>query len=192
MMGNAGKSVKLLLLDTRYFRDTLMASQDEHNRYSINHEGDILGATQWSWLEEELTKNEAQVHILCSGYQIIPWEHGFEKWSNFPKARKRLFEMIARINPNSTFLISGDRHIAEFSKVPVDGLPYPLYEFTSSGLTHTWDKDRVENNQHRIGNKIVKKNFGLIKIRWESETPSITYEVKGVNNELYATFKAKF
>lgn len=190
--GSEGKKVKVILLDTRYFRDDLIADTISDERYQINQTGDILGDEQWVWLENELLKNEANIHIIASGYQIIPWEQKFEKWSNFPSSRQRLFDLLVKIRPNRAFLLSGDRHISEVSKIDLKELGYPLYEFTSSGITHTWSQVWPEENKHRVTDLIIKKNFGIININWSNKEPKITFEIRGHNNSLFATYEPKF
>ena len=60
-------------------------------------------------------------------------------------------------------LLSGDRHIGEISRLNLPNLPYPLYDITSSGLTHVY-KAADEENQYRISDLVTSLNFGLIKI----------------------------
>jgi len=190
--GKGNRKIKVLLLDTRYFRDGLIRNSNKGNGYKVNETGDILGEEQWKWLAGELEKNEAAVHIIASGYQVIAWEPFFEKWSNFPVARARLFELLKRSNPNRAFLLSGDRHISEVAKLDLDGLNYPLYEFTCSGLTHTWSEIWPEENRYRVTDLIVEKNFGLINIEWNGDVPSITFEIRGKDNQLFTSFSPKF
>jgi alkaline phosphatase D len=83
------------------------------------------------------------------------------------------------VKPKNTFFISGDRHIAEVSKMKIAGLPYELYDFTSSGLTHTWSGAAAEINTHRVGSLIIQKTFGMVTIDWSEPTPRITFEVRG-------------
>lgn len=183
--GPQGKQVKVILLDARYFRDDLVKDNVANRRYKANESGDILGEVQWQWLEKELRESTAQVHIIGSGIQVIPEDHGWEKWANFPKARKRLFDLMARTKPANPLLISGDRHIAELSKYQPQGLAYPIYELTASGLTHTWGIARPEVNQHRVGEMIVKRNFGLLHINWDNVNPQLLVEVKGLDNKTF-------
>lgn len=190
--GEGKKKIKIILLDTRYFRDSLERKSNKGNRYFVNETGDILGEDQWQWLEEELTKNEAAVHIIASGYQVLAWEPFFEKWSNFPTARNRLFELLKKTNPNKAILLSGDRHISEIAKMDLEGLDYPLYEFTCSGLTHTWSEEWPEENRYRVSELIIQKNFGLINIEWKNDLPSITFEIRGSNNQLFESYSPKF
>lgn len=180
----ADKLVKIILLDTRYFRDTLAADIGGTARYLPNNEGDILGEDQWQWLEKTLRQSKADFHILGSGIQVIADEQGYEKWANFPKSRERLFSLLAEVNPKPLIIISGDRHIAEVSKLELPGLDYPLYDFTASGLTHTWGMYWPEPNQYRVDSLIVAKNFGLIKLDWQQENLTVTLEVRGEEDEL--------
>ena len=97
-IGPANQEIKIILLDGRSFRDELVKGQTPTGRgYLPNEEGDILGETQWNWLEKQLTESNSKIHIIGCGIQMIPEEHRFEKWANFPKARKRLFELLAEI-----------------------------------------------------------------------------------------------
>lgn len=184
-IGPVGKKVKIILLDARYFRDALEKNPTKNPRYFINKEGDILGEAQWKWLENELKNSDAQINLIASGIQFIPEEHAFEKWANFPKAHQRLMDLIATIKPAKTILLSGDRHIAEVSKKQITGLNYPLYEITSSGLTHSYEKAGDEPNRYRISPLIGQKNYGLLKIDWSGNTPKVKAIVKGLDNTVF-------
>ncbi len=180
--GEVGKKVKILLLDGRYFRDELQADNSGTSRYLPNPNGDILGEAQWSWLEEELSNSDAQIHLIACGIQFIPEEQIYEKWANFPAARDRFFKLLEKTKPSYTLLISGDRHISELSKMDLDGLDYPLYELTASGMTHTWSNGGSEPNKYRIGELVVALNFGLLQIDWTGGTPKLTAEIRGNDN----------
>lgn len=182
--GKGGQRIKVILLDTRYFCDSLCADPSKQKRYLPSTSGDILGDAQWAWLEKELTQNSANLTLLCSSIQILADEHAYEKWSNFPAARKRLLSLIVKTKPKNLLLLSGDRHMAEISKMDLQGLPYPLYDFTSSGLTHI-RSGQQEPNKFRVGDMIVKRNFGILKIRWEAERPVVTMQIRGLQNELF-------
>ncbi len=184
-IGEPGKQVKFILLDTRYFRDPLESDLLSKQRYKPNVDGDVLGEKQWKWLEKELTDSKAQVHIIASSIQLISAEHYWEKWANFPKARKRFFDLIEKTKPALPLILSGDRHIAELSKFQPDGLDYPIYELTSSGLTHTWSSPGEEANQHRIGSLVIKRNFGLLEIDWSSELPKLQISVRGTEGQVF-------
>ena len=184
-MGTSDRLIKIILLDGRTFRDTVIHSQTQGRRYEANPSGDILGEDQWAWLEKELTDSDAKVHIIGCGIQFIAEDHGWEKWANFPAARQRLFDLIARTSPENPVLISGDRHIAEISALSLRDMADPLYDITASGITHTWSKGSDETNRHRVGDLIVKRNFGIIRIAWKNNEPVIMLEVRGLDNALF-------
>jgi len=181
--GPADRRVKVILLDTRYFRDPVERTSGPNRRYLPNETGDILGEAQWRWLGGQLRDSTVQLFVIGSSIQVLPDEHRFEKWANFPAARQRLFQLLVDCQPAPTLLISGDRHLAELSRRDLAGLSYPLYELTSSGLTHSYEK-ASESNRHRVGPLIGQRNFGLLHIDWIESRPTVTAEVRGLDNQL--------
>lgn len=184
--GPDGQQVKIILLDTRYFRDTLKVVNEAGKRYGPSPQGDMLGEAQWQWLASQLNNSQAQVNIIGSSVQVLPEDHGYEKWANFPQARQRLLDLVAASGARSVVFLSGDRHIAEISRVTLEGVPYPVYDITSSGLTHVW-KGADEPNRHRVGALVSSLNFGTISIDWNQQPPAVTYRIKGEDNKTYLT-----
>lgn len=177
-LGPKGKQVKIILLDNRWFRDRqLLDSTKKEKTYRPNPDGDMLGQAQWQWLENELKHSKAQVHIISNGIQVLPAEHRFEKWSNLPTAKARLLQLLFKYKKvgNSAVLLSGDRHVAEFSRLDTNALAQPLLEFTVSGLTHTYDKFSYEPNRLRVRSGMPAAtdgvvnvlHFGLMLIDWQ-------------------------
>lgn len=186
--GPTGQRVKVILLDGRYFRDPL---KKEGKANVPDPSGDILGEAQWKWLEQQLTLSDADVHIIGSGIQVLPEEHVYEKWANFPTARQRLLDLLGKTKPKGTLLISGDRHQAEVSKVSVTGLSYDLFDITSSGLTHV-SKPHQEANRYRVGEIVSELNYGLITINWDAKPLTVTVRINGDNGGTYLTQSIKF
>jgi alkaline phosphatase D len=188
--GPEGKQVKVILLDTRYFRDDL---EREDGVYLPNEEGTMLGEEQWTWLEGELANSTADVNIIGSSIQVLSSEHRFEKWQNFPAERERLINLVANSGVKNAFFLSGDRHVAEISRMEAEGVSYPLYDITSSGLTHVYagaDASK-EPNRYRQSDLIGKLNYGLIQINWEEEQPEVSVSIKGLNDATYASTELK-
>ncbi len=158
-----GIKIKIFLLDARYFRDEHAFEDGEIVPRST---GTILGEKQWNWLQEELESSMADVHIFASGIQVIPEEHRFEKWANFPRERDKLFDLIKTYNTKQPIFISGDRHIGEISTLDHKGKQ--LTEITSSSLTHGWSKRRPEANKHRHGEIVYEINYGVLRINPEN------------------------
>ncbi len=186
-------SIHIINLDTRYFRDTIQKvyffdslTKRRVYRYEPNQEGDMLGQAQWTWLEEQLKNTDASLYIINSSVQLISEEHRFERWAALPKAQQRLYDLLKHFPNKKVIVISGDRHIAELSKRNFADLPYPLYDFTASGLTHTWNEKWEENNQYRIGSQIIEKNFGTLDISITPNALSVTFRVVGKWGLVYA------
>ena len=181
--GPKGKRVKVILLDGRYFRDPL---KKDGKANVPDPTGDVLGEAQWQWLEEQLNNSDADMHIIGSGIQVLPEEHVYEKWANFPTARQRLLDLLAKTKPSHALLISGDRHMSEVSKVSVPGLSYDLFDITSSSLTHV-SPPHTEPNRHRVGEMVSKINYGLITIDWPTKTAIV--RINGDEGTTYLTQK---
>ncbi len=174
-------SVNVILLDTRYFRSDLIKSEDPDKRYDPNMEGTVLGEEQWKWLERELANSKSDFNIIVSSIQFLSAEHGFETWGNFPKEMEKLKALISSSNAENVVLLSGDRHISEFSKVEIPSLKYPLIDFTSSGLTHTYTSFSGEPNQYRVGEVVSDLSFGLLFFDFSKK--KITMQMRGVGNK---------
>lgn len=175
--GPPGRRVKVILLDTRYHRDPITRDPLSEQRYYPNPDGDILGPEQWAWLERELQSSDAQIHLIGTSIQAIAREHPWEKWANFPQARDRLLDVIQRSGAPGVLLLSGDRHLAELSRLD-DAVDYPLYDLTASGLTHHASFER-ERNQHRVGPLIADLNFGLLEIDWTARPVTLRLSIRG-------------
>lgn len=182
------KKIKIILLDARYFRDSLKWEYPApEKKVAIeNKDGDILGEDQWKWFESQLSESGIDFFIVCSGIQVIPEEHAFEKWANFPKERSRLLSAIAKLD-KPLILLSGDRHISEVSKWKASNLHDYTYEFTSSSLTSPWGKERKESNQYREKEIVYKPNFGSLIIDWESDSLQLNVKFIGKDDVVYQT-----
>lgn len=175
-------SVNVIVLDTRYFRSDLTMSKTPGKRYEPDPEGTILGEAQWAWLEKELKNSSADFNILVSSIQILAAEHGFETWGNFPLEVVKLEDLIVSSGAQNVVILTGDRHISEFSRKNVEGLKYELVDFTSSGLTHTYTGFTGEPNQYRTGEVVSDLSFGLLFI--DFNTRSIRMQMRGEENIL--------
>ncbi|MEX0937759.1 MAG: alkaline phosphatase D family protein [Pirellulales bacterium] len=190
VIGPEGKRVQVILLDTRYFRSPLKRLPAEQRNgggpYTANPDASttMLGEAQWAWLEEQL-KTPAEVRIIASSIQVVPNEHGWEMWGNFPHERQRLFELISETGARGAIVISGDRHLGEISQIaPADsGVPYPLYDVTSSSLNQPEGGTEDEVNRFRLGENYRDVNFGTITIDWQADDPTIELEIRNLRGD---------
>ncbi|WP_372973875.1 alkaline phosphatase D family protein [Muriicola sp.] len=176
--------IKILVLDTRYFRTPLTPAEEKGKRYrpGTYGEGTILGEAQWSWLHGELENSDADFNVIVSSIQVLSAEHGFETWGNFPAEVDKLKRTIADSGAKGVIILSGDRHISEFSSTSVDGLSFPLVDFTSSGLTHVYTSYSGEPNPFRKGEVVSKKSFGALE--FDFETKRVHFRMVGDRGEV--------
>ena len=184
---NSAHSIKIILLDTRYFRTALTLDTITQKRYQPNNygEGSMLGEKQWDWLKNQLQNSTASYNIIVSSIQFLSSEHGFESWGNMPHEVAKLENLIKTSKAKNTIILSGDRHISEISQKEIEGLTYPLIDFTSSGLTHSYTSYKGESNKYRVSDVVSKKSFGILNFDFITET--VTMEIRGENNIVYNT-----
>ena len=189
--GPDGQRVQIILLDTRFFRDRLVKKPKDQKKGLYQPTTDdsltVLGDDQWTWLEEQL-REPADVRIIASSIQVVAWEHAWESWGNFPAERARLFALIGRTNAKGVIFLSGDRHHAEISCARGrDGVavPYPMWDFTSSGLNERANRNIRERNQYRVGTARREANFGMLRIAWDAPGgPLVTFEARSDENDV--------
>jgi len=181
--------LQVILLDGRTFRDDLKPYNgeiDNDDRYSFYQKDyaphtestpTLLGEEQWDWLEKEL-QVPADIRIIGTGTQFgVEW-NGYEAWANFPHERKRMLDLIESTKASGVLFISGDVHYSEISKLDTDY--YPIFDFTSSGLSSTWLF--ATPNKNRIEGPIMDNHFGLITINWEQDNTKIKMETWDIND----------
>ena len=178
---NDEANVKFILLDARYFRDPI---SKKNGAYQPNPDGTILGSAQWTWLEEQLSDGDVDLYVIGSGIQVLPTQHKYEKWANFPKERQRLFDLIVEKQPKGVLFLSGDRHIGEITSVEVEGLDYPLVDITSSGLTHSWNSFPGEPNENRQGKVVTSLNFGVLHLDLSEDEVRVKAEIRGQGGDV--------
>lgn len=175
--GPPDKRVDLILLDNRFFAE------------SPGPEADLLGERQWEFLREALEVSTAQFVFVASGTQVLAIDHRFEKWANFPGSRRRLLKTIRESGKGGVVLLSGDRHLHEISMVNDETVPYPLIDFTASGLTHSYSSLIAEKNRYRVGAFHNAPGFGVIEIDWDREDPLLTLQARDMKNEVRLRFQ---
>lgn len=187
-----GGSINIIILDTRYFRSDLTKDPTGKKRYipDSNTELTMLGQTQWRWLEKTLNNSHAQFNVIVSSIQFLSSEHGFETWGNMPAEVDKMKKMIANSKARGVMFLSGDRHIAEISSTIVEGMDYPLIDFTSSGMTHSYESFLGEPNKFRKSEVVADKNFGLLTFDFKKNT--VKMEIRGENDVLFQEIKQNY
>ena len=171
--------VNLIGLDTRYHRSAL-GQEDKPYSPVDDLSKTMLGEKQWDWLASELRRN-SDLNIIVSSIQVIPTNHGFEKWGNFPHERNKLLEMIENSN-TPTIIISGDRHKAGLYKKG------NVIELTSSSmnkplpayLSKIWDLISKETDTYLIDDMFYPENYGTLSINEDGE---VSVKLKDLNGK---------
>ena len=148
------KKFKFIFLDTRFFRSKLKGKKSNYIE-NIEPDATILGNAQWTWLENEL-KSDFDFLFIFSSIQIIAKDHRFEKWSNFPIERAKLFELLEKFN-DKTILFSGDRHRAVIYR------KNGIIEVTSSSMNKP-GSSFSETDSYLIGKTYPQENYGVLEI----------------------------
>jgi alkaline phosphatase D len=189
--GAAGQRIQVLLLDTRWARSPLLRVSDaeyaERRRhhigpYTANTDPDarILSEAQWRWLEEQL-RQPAELRLIATSIPFLQEGTGWETWSNFPAEQERLLALIEQTRANGLLFLTGDTHRAQFSK-RAEGVPYPLWEVNSSGLTENVEWPAPDAS--RLGGYYMDDNYGLVRVDWSEDDPEITLEIRAADNDL--------
>jgi alkaline phosphatase D len=167
--GTAGQRTQIILLDIRSFKSPWLPSPNRGalgmERYIPDNDPakTMLGPAQWAWLAERL-REPADLRLVVSSIQVLAEGHGWERWGNFPRERRKLFELVRQTRAENVIFLSGDRHLGALYR-ETDGTPYPLTEITSSGLTKYFPTSR-EPGPNRLGMVFGRANFGAIDIDW--------------------------
>ncbi|GAB4423751.1 MAG: hypothetical protein OHK0039_40500 [Bacteroidia bacterium] len=164
-----------------------------YNRDQPGTGGNVLGETQWRWLEAELRK-PATLRLIVSGFQILlDAESGSETWALFPEARQRLFDLVRRTGAQGAVFITGDQHYAEVCRLP-GALDYDAVELQFAGINQT---EKPEYNSYRVSSVGVSlHSYGLIDIQWEAspyDMPHLLYRAFDAGNgQVELTYRINF
>ena len=185
-----GKSIQILFLDTRTFRDNLKPTDDKgavgKERYVPFPDTSLtmLGKEQWQWLSKKISKF-VDYRIIVSSIQILALGHGWECWNNLPYERKRFIDLLDKSNISHTLLLSGDRHRGGHYQLKTKSNKI-ISEMTSSSLNVPYSNPE-EPGPLRIGGTYSKENYGVIQM-YESKD-SISVMLKNIKGEVINSFK---
>jgi alkaline phosphatase D len=144
------------LLDNRTFRSPNGLRTDSCTQ---------LGQQQADWLIDALKASRATFKFIVIGGQVLTPFRQFETYANTcPTERERLLERIQAEQINGVIFLTGDRHHAELTCLPVAN-GYPLYDWTVSPLTAKAVKEPKDVNPNRVaGSLFGERNFGIIDL----------------------------
>ena len=139
-------------------------------------------------LVAEQLQQPPELRLIVSSIQIISDQKGMDEWGNFPTERQNLFDLIGTSGAKGVLFLSGNVHFTELSKHYAG--EYPLYEFTSSGMTHVTEAYAKAANEYRIAGPSTALNFGLVEIDWQAQ-PSPLVTLSAVDDHGTVVFSHK-
>lgn len=179
--GTGDKVVKIILLDVR-------------SHHVKGSSCDVLGIDQWNWLDEQLKDDNPNLVLVGTGKQVLSDIPFIDKWMSCPSSLDKLI-WLAQRQPRVMFL-SGDVHFSEINCLNSSGTGYPLFEVTSSGLTHScsasllpsgvchWTLKNVVASRYRVSNVVTDKSYGILQIDWETKPVTVTVKLMGEEKAL--------
>lgn len=200
--GHGVKSVKIILLDNRYYSPNIRLIHKIKdfglsfiNRFYDSKDTEfggysILGEEQWIYLENELESSKETIIIIGLGIQFLAFNKGLNEAINFSD-RKRLFYLISKHKKSGVMFITGDIHHGQIQRTfcIIEDIGYHIHEFTSSGLTHNcvinfildvdlcqFGWDYLLPHEYNILPTMQEFNFGMINIDWGNNKKSENLE----------------
>lgn len=168
-----GITVQMLFLDTRFFRDALLPTDERgapgkerylpHTDISLT----MLGVDQWNWLEEKMNI-QVDHRIIVSSIQFLAMGHGWEAWKTLPHERQKLIDIIDQSSSDNVLILSGDRHRAGLYQLTTNSNKN-IIEMTSSSLNLSFANDE-EAGPLRVGPTFVQENYGEILLNKTSNS----------------------
>ena len=185
-----GKSIQILFLDTRTFRDNLKPSDDKgavgKERYIpfLDSTLTMLGDEQWQWLAQKMSV-AIDYRFIISSIQFLAIGHGWECWNNLPYERQKLINLIDKSNIEHTVLLSGDRHRGGLYQLKTKTNKI-ISEMTSSSLNVPYSNSE-EPGPLRVGGTYSRENYGVIQL--DELQDSISVSLKNIKGEVVNSFK---
>ncbi len=151
---------EFFMLDDRYYRTMPEDSVPT-----------MLGATQLAWFKQSLKESKAVFKFVGIGSQTLNQVTTHECYWHYKDELADIINFIKQENISGVIFLTGDRHHSELLKLDVEN-SYPLYEFTSSGITSFRRRTRrtaENNNPGRVEGTLADyQNFGRITIEGET------------------------
>ncbi|HUQ65339.1 MAG TPA: alkaline phosphatase D family protein [Flavitalea sp.] len=176
------------LLDDRWFR-----SSDKMNDSTQKK---MFGDVQMEWLKNAILFSKSnpftKFRVIVTGSQVLNQFSRFDAFHAFPYEYNQLMSFLQDNKINGVIFITGDRHHSEIvQKKRKDG--YTLYDITVSPLTSSPAKTQGAeiNNPDRVGNEIVKQNYGRFSFTGEGKERKLIVEILGIKGDILYNWSVK-
>jgi alkaline phosphatase D len=161
--GEDSRQVKVILLDSRYFKDS--------------SPGSLLGESQWKWLENELLHSKASLHLIVSSISVLtPKTIHTEEWADYPAEKIKLKHLLRKSGRPYLYL-AGDRHFSDIFTSDDE------LEFLSSGMTHNTEGIVRPLIRAQYPHPVFERNYGVLDILWKSGVPVLEMFIGNAKGE---------
>jgi len=165
--------VQVITLDDRWWRAP--------NRDTSSTK-EYFGAVQLQWLKDQLKDSQATFKIIANGGQLLNPAAVFENLAAYPKEYQAFLAAIEESQASGVFMLSGDRHHTELTRLDRQGR-YPLYDLTCSSLTAgVAAPGKDERNTARVeGTLLNEHNFALLTFTGPRTERVMRISIRGVD-----------
>jgi len=187
MLGEGERRIQILMLDTRWHRQPLNRAPwwqrildywwHQKGSWQADDRAELLGETQWQWLEAQLAE-PATIRIIASSIPILSGDNGFDNWSLFPAERDRLLRVLRETAATGVILVGSGAHWGSLSAV-ADDLPYPVWQVTPGSINQ--EARFIPPNNYRQGLASTASRYGTIEVNWRAQDPSVTLATRGAD-----------
>ncbi len=150
-------------LDSEFF----MLDDRYHRTMPTDSNPTMLGEGQLAWFKEGLKQSKAVFKFVAIGSQVFNQVSTHECYWQYTKELGELMQFIKNEKISGVVFLTGDRHHSELMKTDLE-VGYPIYEFTSSGITSFRRRTRrtAESvNPSRVQGTLADfQNYGRVTI----------------------------
>jgi alkaline phosphatase D len=158
--GPEEKQVKIILLDTRYFKD-------------VDKDAKLLGKKQWEWFEREVTHSKAKLLMIVGGFPMMSIDMPMSvEWADYPEEKLHLLEVVKKTSSPVLFL-TGDKHFGSIYRGVDDHV-----ELLASGMTHTAKAALRPYIRAKFANYVFDLHYAMIEIEWQNSIPLLTLSIR--------------
>lgn len=154
----------------------------------------MLGEEQWQLLREWLyrIKDDYPVKFLVTSSALLSrlWiDIIYDRWGGYPAERNKLFDLIAEVDIDGLYILSGDVHAAHAVKAKIRGNSrevIPVWEFCSTPFQQKPKKiSKITFYGYPFGRIrkirrefcITEHNYGVVNVDFSKGKPIVTFEV---------------
>lgn len=172
---SSGRQIKIILLDTRYFKD-------------VEKNAKLLGADQWKWLEEELADSRAKLTFIVTGFPVLALDMPMSvEWADYDVEKKRLLDLLGKKASHPVMFLTGDKHFGSIYRGAND-----YVELMSSGMTHTAKQALRPYIRRKFENYVFDLHYAMVEINWAKDIPQLNLAIKNEKGLPLVTQKLKW